>query len=155
VNETKPGQPTGPRLRLGGRLGAIDPAAIAKAEAALQSLSGNFAQWMDNELKKLDAGRALMRDEGVSPTTIGQFYMRAHDLKGLGATYGFPIVTRIAAMLCKLVDENASRTNPPLTLIDLHIAAINSAVKDNITTEEQPAGKTLIAQLEGATAAML
>lgn len=154
MSETKPGQPpVGPRLRLGGRLGAIDPAAIAKAEAALQSLSGNFGQWMDNELKKLDAGRDLVRTEGATPATIGQFYMRAHDLKGLGATYGFPIVTRIAAMLCKLIDDNDKRIDPPLTLIDLHIAAINIAVKDNITSEEQPAGKALVAQLEGATAA--
>lgn len=154
MSETKPGgPPVGPRLRLGGRLGAIDPAAIAKAEAALQSLSGNFGQWMDNELKKLDAGRDLLRQEGATPATIGQFYMRAHDLKGLGSTYGFPIVTAIAALLCKLIDDNDKRVDPPLTLIDLHIAAINIAVKDNITSVEQPAGKTLMAQLEGATAA--
>ena len=30
-------------LRVGGRFGAVDAGAIAKAEAALKSLSGNFA----------------------------------------------------------------------------------------------------------------
>ena len=37
------------KLKVGGR-GGIDMAAIAKAEAALKSLSGNFAQWLQDEI---------------------------------------------------------------------------------------------------------
>ena len=47
-------QPPSLRLKVGGRFGAIDPSAIAKAEAALKSLSGNFAQWLSEEVVKLD-----------------------------------------------------------------------------------------------------
>ena len=50
--------PNSLRLKVGGRFGAIDADAIAKAEAALKSLSGQFAQWLDDEIKKLDAARA-------------------------------------------------------------------------------------------------
>ena len=43
----KPGQmipaPNALKLKVGGRFGGIDPSAIAKAEAALKSLSANFA----------------------------------------------------------------------------------------------------------------
>ena len=44
------------KLKVGGR-GGIDMAAIAKAEAALKSLSGNFAQWLNDEIVKLEAAR--------------------------------------------------------------------------------------------------
>ncbi len=43
----------------------IDPSAIAKAEAALKNLSGNFAQWLQDEVVKLDAAR--QRGEGPGP----------------------------------------------------------------------------------------
>ena len=52
MSQENPGQVIQPpntlRLKLGGRFGAIDPAAIAKAEAALKSLSGNFSQWLQD-----------------------------------------------------------------------------------------------------------
>ena len=74
-------QPPSLRLKVGGRFGAIDPSAIAKAEAALKSLSGNFAQWLSEEVIKLDAARQLVRDDGVTAETMETLYLRAHDLK--------------------------------------------------------------------------
>lgn len=138
-----------PRLKLGaGRLGAFDPAAIAKAEAALKSLSGNFAQWLQDEVAKLEAARETMRVEGATPQTLESLYMRAHDLKGLGTTYGYPLITRIAASLCKLTDDAEKRSRAPMPLIDAHIEAIRAAVRDEIKTDEHPAGRQLAEELE-------
>ena len=101
--------PGGLKLRVGGRLGAIDPAAIAKAEAALKSLSGNFAEWLQDEVNKLDAARQRIRSEGLTAETTENLYLRAHDLKGLGATYEYPLVTRIAGSSISLHNEPAMR----------------------------------------------
>ncbi|RRN57444.1 Hpt domain-containing protein, partial [Caulobacter sp. 602-1] len=90
------------KLKVGGR-GGIDMAAIAKAEAALKSLSGNFAQGLNDEIVKLEAARQGVRTEGLNAQTVETLYLRAHDLKGLGATYDFPLITRRAASLCKLI----------------------------------------------------
>src|ERR1700761_7767622 len=84
------------RLKVGSRFGALNPGAVAKAEAALKSLSGQFAQWLQDELTKLEAARAVIRSEGLNLETGNQLYTHAHDLKGLGTTYEFPIVTRMA-----------------------------------------------------------
>src|SRR5205809_5934741 len=73
------------RLKVGGgRLGAIDPAAIAKAEAALKSLAGNFSQWLADEITKLDAARQQVKTQGITSENMENLYLRAHDLKGLG-----------------------------------------------------------------------
>jgi hypothetical protein len=130
-----------------GRLGAIDPAAIAKAEAALKSLSGNFAQWLTDEITKLDAARQSVRD-GMTAEAMEGLYLRAHDLKGLGATYGFPIITRIAGSLCRLIDDKDKRMSAPMGLVDAHIDAIKAAVRDNITDDSHPVGKILVQELE-------
>ncbi len=130
------------------RLAAIDPAAIAKAEAALKALSGSFAQWLANEVAKLEAARAEITASGTNAQTMESLYLRAHDLKGLGGTYGFPIVTRIGGLMCRLIEDKDKRLSVPLDLIDAHIDAIKVAVSDNITDEEHPAGAIMIQALE-------
>ena len=146
-------QPPSLRLKVGGRFGAIDPSAIAKAEAALKSLSGNFAQWLSDEVVKLDAARQRVRDEGVTAETMETLYLRAHDLKGLGATYEFPLITRIGASLCRLIDDKEKRLSVSLPLVDAHIDAIKAAVRDDIKTDEHPVGRILIEELERKVAA--
>ena len=137
------------KLKVGGRFGAIDPAAIAKAEAALKSLSGNFAQWLQDEVTKLEAARARIKTDGLTPETAEALYFRAHDLKGLGATYEYPLVTRIAGSLCKMIDDPKSRMDAPMFLIDAHIDGIKAAVRNQIQTDTNPVGKALAEELEG------
>lgn len=152
MSQQNPGQviqvPNTLRLKVGGRLGGIDPSAIAKAEAALKSLSGNFAQWLQDEVVKLEAARQRVKTDGVTPETMEQLYLRAHDLKGLGTTYEFPLITRIAASLCKLIDDKDKRDQAPMVLIDGHIDAIKAAVRDSIKTDDHPVGKILVEELE-------
>ena len=141
-------QPTPFRLKAGGRFGGIDADAIAKAEAALKSLSGQFAQWLDDEIKKLEAARADIQARGYTPETSENLYLRAHDLKGLGSTYEFPLITRIAASLCRMTDDPARRAKASLFLIDAHIDAIKACVRDNIRDEGHPVGRVLAEELE-------
>jgi len=152
LSDNNPGQmiqvPNTLRLKVGGRLGAIDPAAIAKAEAALKSLSANFGEWLADEVAKLDAARQRVRTEGLTPDAAENLYLRAHDLKGLGATYEYPIVTRIAGSLCKLIDDPAKRSDAPMALVDAHIDAIKAAVKGRIQTDTHPVGSVLVTELE-------
>jgi len=142
------------KLKVGGR-GGIDMAAIAKAEAALKSLSGNFAQWLNDEIVKLEAARQEVRAQGLTPETVETLYLRAHDLKGLGATYEFPLITRLAGSLCKLIDDPATRLSAPMFLVDAHIDAIKACVRDDIKVDTHPVGKVLAAELEGRVAEYL
>jgi hypothetical protein len=141
--------PNALKLRVGGgRLGAIDPAAIAKAEAALKSLANNFAQWLADEITKLETARQQVRTQGANLETMENLYLRAHDLKGLGTTYGYQLITRIAGSLCRLIDDKEKRAAAPLDLVDAHIDAIKAAVRDDIKTDDHPVGRVLVEELE-------
>ena len=139
------------KMRFGGgsRLGAIDPSALAKAEAALKSLSGQFGQWLQDEVTKLEAARTAIKAEGMTKATSDQLYLRAHDLKGLGTTYEFPLISRLAASLCKLMDEPGTRIGAPVFLVDAHIDAIRAAERDTIRDTNHPLGRMLAEELEG------
>ncbi|WP_293378269.1 Hpt domain-containing protein [Phenylobacterium sp.] len=143
------------RLKVGGgRLGAIDPAAIAKAEAALKSLASNFSQWLNDEIVKLEAARQTVKAQGVTAETMENLYLRAHDLKGLGTTYGYQLITRIAGSLCRMIDDKEKRASAQLDLVDAHIDAIKAAVRDDIKSDEHPVGRVLVEELERRVKAM-
>jgi chemotaxis protein histidine kinase CheA len=143
------------RLKVGGgRLGVIDPAAIAKAEAALKSLASNFTQWLNDEITKLENARQTVRNDGVTTETMENLYLRAHDLKGLGTTYGYQLITRIAGSLCRLIDDKEKRATVPLELVDAHIDAIKAAVRDDIKSDDHPVGSVLVEELERRVRAM-
>jgi hypothetical protein len=144
-------QPTNTlRLKVGG--GRLDMAAVAKAEAALKSLSGNFAEWLGDEIGKLEVARARTKATGMGGADGEAFYIHAHDLKGLGGTYDFPLITRLASSLCRLIEEPANRAAAPAALIDAHINAIRASLRDNVRNDEDPTVKALAAGLEASVA---
>ena len=140
------------RLKVGGGFGGVDAKAIAKAEEALQAMSSQFAQWLQDEIEKLDKAQADIRDKGYNTETAEALYFRAHDLKGLGTTYQYPLVTRLAGSLCKMLDDPAKRMAAPLVILDAHIDAIKAVVRDEIQTDDHPVGKILAETLEARVA---
>ncbi|WAC58940.1 Hpt domain-containing protein [Brevundimonas sp. SL130] len=135
------------RPRIGGGFG-INADAIARAEEALKAMSAQFGQWLNDEIVKMDQAQADIHEKGLTADTANALYFRAHDLKGLGTTYEYPLVTRIAGSLCRLLDDAATRAEAPLTIVHAHIDAIRSVVRDQIKTDENPTGRVLAESLE-------
>lgn len=140
------------KAKLGNRLGGFDAGAIARAEAALQSMSGQFGDWLNDELAKLEAAHADVRTPGSGEEALETFYRRAHDLKGLGTTYGYPIVSQFAASLCKLIDSPEGRARAPRGLLDAHVGAIKAAVMQKVTEASHPIGRALLTELTAQVA---
>ena len=139
------------RLKVGGGFG-INADAIAKAEEALKAMSAQFGQWLNDEIVKLDKAQTDIREQGYTPVTAEALYFRAHDLKGLGTTYEYPLVTRIAGSLCKMLDDADRRMTAPIAILDAHIDAIRAVVRDEIQTDEHPVGRELAETLEARVA---
>lgn len=143
--------PNNLRAKVGGGM-ALNADAVAKAEAALKELSANFAQWLQDEVVRLEAARAAVQTEGRTPAATETLYFRAHDLKGLGATYEYPLVGRICGSLCRLLDEPAKRLDAPMVLIDAHVDAVRACLRAEIRDSDHPVGGALAAELEARVA---
>ena len=122
--------------------------ALAEATALLTEVVGNTIE-----------SAAAARLAGVEtillytmPQTAEALYFRAHDLKGLGTTYEYPLVTRIAGSLCRLLDDADTRMNAPVVVLDAHIDAIRAVVRDQIKTDDHPTGRVLAETLEAKVA---
>jgi len=146
---TSPVQVIQPPNPLRAKLGAgISADAIARAEEALQAMSAQFDTWLQDEMDKLGVAYGTIQREGYTAATAEGLYFRAHDLKGLGSTYQYPLVTRLAGSLCRLLDKPEQRLAAPMPLIDAHVEAIRAVVRDKIKTDEHPVGRALAEELE-------
>jgi hypothetical protein len=132
---------------------SVDADVVARAEAALKALSAQFSQWLQDEIDKMDAARARVATEGLSGPAGEALYTRAHDLKGLGGTYEFPIITRASGSLCRVIDSPKARAAAPLSLIDAHINAIKAMIRDGVKDDSHPVGQAMVVALEEQTGA--
>ena len=134
--------------------GKMDLSAVERAERALADLQGEFAGWMSQDVNRLvEAGAAYAKQRDVE--TLCNIYRAAHDLKGHGTTFGYPLISRIATSLCTLTDDTAYGLPLPPTLIDAHIDAIKVMVRDEVRDPSQQTATALAAELERQVAEFL
>jgi chemotaxis protein histidine kinase CheA len=107
----------------------FDP--VARAEAALAELSGDFTVWMDNECARLDAARNAIKASGLTQGSKDILFRAAHDIKGEAETFGYPVVAPVANSLCRLIEHTPNLTLLPLRLIDQHVDAVRAIVHRN------------------------
>jgi chemotaxis protein histidine kinase CheA len=134
--------------------GSLDLSAVDRAEQALEDLKGEFAGWMRQDVGKLvEAGAAYAKQRDVE--TLCNIYRAAHDLKGHGTTFGFPLISRVATSLCMLTDDTVYGLPLPQDLIEAHIDAINVIVRDDLRGPSDPIATDLATELEDQVAAFL
>ncbi|MCG8443953.1 MAG: Hpt domain-containing protein [Caulobacterales bacterium] len=137
------------------KLPSLDEEAIARAEAALQNLSSEFSGWIQDELENLQTAFAAAKAADFSGAAGEELYRRAHDLKGLGTTYEYPLVSQLAASMCRLLENEETRAAAPKPLISAHVAAIQASIRDEVKTADHPLGGALLQELDTQTTAFL
>jgi HPt (histidine-containing phosphotransfer) domain-containing protein len=143
------------KAKVGGALPALDQAAIARAEAALAKMSGQFAEWIKEELQRLLEAWAAYEKAPGAPDARSELHRRAHDLKGLAPTYGYPLVGRICGSLCKLTGDEHGEIRAPDKLLKAHVDATKAAVLGKIMGADHPVGLQLCAELEAQTRTLI
>ena len=100
---------------------ASDDDPVARAEAALAQLSSEFAAWMQSECERLETARQEVMRQGFSEKTHADLFRAAHDIKGEGATFGYPAVVGTAESLCRLLEHTPDISRIPLALVEQHV----------------------------------
>lgn len=134
----------------------FDEGALARAEAALRGMSASFQPWLEEEVAKVQDARLAAAQTGWSHDALARLLSAAHDVKGLGGTYDYPLVTQIAASLCRLIETESGKAaaGRDSSLTEAHVDALRAAVRDQIKTDADPVGRTLLRALEARVEAL-
>lgn len=123
-------------------------AAMARAEDAVAELAADYTVWALDDVKRAEDAFALFKSEpGQRKAHLENLYRAAHDMKGQGGSFGFPLVTKIGHSLCRYL-KGGEMGDANLPVIQAHISALRLIVEKAIKGEGGPAGARLIAKLE-------
>ncbi|HTP90310.1 MAG TPA: Hpt domain-containing protein [Xanthobacteraceae bacterium] len=124
---------------------------VARAEAALSQLSGEFGEWMNAECERLEQARQDVKREGFTPKNHDALFRAAHDIKGEAATFGYPAVAGIADSLCRLVEHTPEIDQIPVTLVEQHVDAIRAIVREYARADLADVAHVLTGRLREVT----
>jgi chemotaxis protein histidine kinase CheA len=136
-----------------GRPQDTDP--VARAEAALAGLSGEFSNWMNAECQRLDAARQRVKQDGLSAATRDEIFLAAHDIKGDAGTFGYPEVIAAAESLCRLLEHSPDLGKIPLSIVDQHVDAVRAMVREHGQGENAKIAAALTGKLRLVTDELL
>src|SRR5690242_19347345 len=78
-------------------------AVLARAQAAVADLAKNFAESARADLDRCAVALKAAREQPARRAEgVKEIYGIAHNLKGQGTSFGYPLITRIGQSLCLL-----------------------------------------------------
>lgn len=125
-------------------------ATLARAEAVVADLAKDYATWaLADVAKGRKALAAATDDVPHRGQHVEALFRVAHDLKGQGASFGFPLITKLGHSLCALTRDRALEYQAKhLDLAKSHLDAIELVLTKNIKGEGGTVGADLVAKLE-------
>ncbi|MGQ0533030.1 MAG: Hpt domain-containing protein [Caulobacteraceae bacterium] len=134
----------------------FDAGAVARANEALEAMGDDMQAWLEADVERLQAARLRADAAGWHASSQEDVHGIAHDLKGLGGTYGSMFATRVAASLCRLIETDAGKAlaQRDPSLARTHVDALRAAVRDGVTSLDDPMGRAVLHALETRVAAL-
>ncbi|MHA1537687.1 MAG: hypothetical protein ACTSUD_09035 [Alphaproteobacteria bacterium] len=133
--------------------GVSADALIARTQSMVKEEAAGFVDWVRDDL---DAIKAIAGElaGGVEPQGphIARIFRGAADIRDQGTVCGYPLVTRIAGLLCDFVDRAERLDQRETALVVAHADALLTIVAARIKNERSKLAKKLVADLESAAA---
>lgn len=130
---------------------------IEDVEDSIDSWSEDFRDWSKDYFEQLTQ---LCSDcEAANPKQRGRLFndinATAHELRGQGGMFGYPLITNVAKSLFDLTLQNKNRSDSCVALIKTHIDTMKAILRDNIQGSGGEVGDALVAELKRANAQFL
>lgn len=134
--------------------GSLSPALYNKMEAAVEHMAIDFEAWMRETTDALHLLWQQLSSKSLNPQTLEALMRTALEVKSLGETYGYPLATRVAHSLCRLVVKMQNGPENPVhkVFVEAHVQALKAIMRDNIKNAENPIGIALASELEANVA---
>lgn len=129
--------------------GDISDKMLDRADAAVKRLSDQFTDLALDEIGKLDA---LLKEAAANPDRrrdiVRNIFMVVHDLRGQGATFDYPLLTRIGSSLCTFTENLDGSSDKELQVIGVHVDALKAVMTNKINGDGGPVGREIAKGLE-------
>lgn len=106
---------------------------MAKAEAAIDRLAAEYPVHARRDIESLDQYADKMANDWDNRVAHYTEILRiAHDLKGQGTLFGYPMMTRCAGSLCRATRLVAAHDHAILDIVRAHVAAMEAILEAGV-----------------------
>jgi hypothetical protein len=132
--------------------GQIHAPAAAGANGDVAALQGDYERWTLEAIARmhevLATARASADDRGPA---LRQLFEAAHDIKGQGTSFGYPLLSRIGQSLCRVGHSGPHEGFSPeaLKVVAAHVDAMKIILEKRIRGDGGALGARLAEKLEG------
>lgn len=129
--------------------------AIARAEAVVAGLAGQYLEAAIADLARLKAAAAdLAADPAGRASCLDRLFHISHDMKGQGATFGYPLVTTIGNQLCRFIEKLRETLDDTagITVVVRHVEALDRVIGQRMKEPATREAEDLLESLERAVA---
>ena len=131
--------------------GAITAADLERADKNLVTNFGaQFTDWITDDIKRLDAALSEISTSGAGQTAaIERFSEIVHEVRGLGGTFGYEMITAIADQLFRMLEKFDAVGPEQVAAVRVHLEAMKVIVAERITGDGGERGRQVLAGLQG------
>jgi len=121
---------------------------LAQAEAAINALKGEYAQEVEADVAQLTDMFTSVNRTNTAPNALEELFGIAHNLKGQAGSFGYDLITSIAASLCDLVrGMTGAATARDLKAIEQHVVVLGRVVEKGIVGTGGETGSKIVQSL--------
>ena len=115
--------------------------AVGDAKAQIESLKEEFTDWLKNGLERLQSAIQLAETHPDNATLIEDAFRSSCELRDIGTTMGFELVTFVADRLCEVLNAISNGADYDKVLIRCHLDALQLARQEsykNVSPDQVP-----------------
>ncbi|SLN38788.1 Hpt domain-containing protein [Oceanibacterium hippocampi] len=133
--------------------GRIPAELIAKAQAEFEKLSEDYPDWVQKNLEDLHGiVEEAEADESRRAALFKRIQEVAHELKGQGGTFGYPLISRFGASLDAFTGPTAGRSDNHVKIVKAHVDAMIATIRARVSGDGGAIGDELTRTLDAAIA---
>jgi CheY-like chemotaxis protein len=126
---------------------------LSSAETELKREAQGFLGWAKSYLDRLSAQVGEAKNKfGERNTNFDEINLIAHELRGQGGTFGYPLITIFAKSLYELTKPPCAQDDAMLEIVKAHIDTMRAVFREDIEGDGGEIGQQLFKGLKMAVA---
>jgi chemotaxis protein histidine kinase CheA len=116
----------------------------------IDKLKDTYLHWTKTQLKKLHGHLQLLEREDLTKpdSLVSEIFDLAHNIKGLGGSFGYYLMTDIASSLCEYVRYMDRVSDIRTDIISAHVTAMDVVIAEEIEGSGGEEGNEIIVRLQ-------
>jgi len=132
-----------------GDLDADLAARLAAAEAALAEMTTDLESIIgDDMVMAAKAYQTAMTEPDQAEAALKDVYTGFHNIKGIGGSFGFDLVTNVANNLCQFLKQADGPSDAVLEHVAHHLHALQEIVEAELSGDGGEQGQAILERLQ-------